>query len=75
MNNQVVVLTLFLALLGSNAALADAYKKDPVGVMKANGVSDAEITAVMAGDLETLKSLNGDEGYQSFLLINHGNDH
>lgn len=64
----------FLKKLGEDAALLDAYKKDPQGVMRANGLSDDEIQAVMSGDKSQLKSLGGEEEFQTYIVVNHGND-
>ncbi|AZQ11248.1 MULTISPECIES: hypothetical protein [Shewanella] len=64
----------FLKQLGEDAALLEAYKKDPEGVMRANGLSEDEIQAVMTGDKSKLRSLGGDEEYQTFVVVNHGND-
>ncbi len=64
----------FLKQLGEDAALLEAYKKDPKGVMRANGLSEDEIQAVMTGDKSKLRSLGGDEEYQTFVVVNHGND-
>lgn len=41
--------------------------------MRAHGLTDEEINAVMSGNMETLKTLSGDENYQSYLVISHGN--
>lgn len=62
----------FLKKLGEDAALLEAYKKDPQGVMRANGLSEDEIKAVMSGDKSQLKSLGGEE-YQTIVVVNHGN--
>lgn len=64
----------FFTQLGQNAQLMEDYKQDPEAVMRAHGLTDEEITAVMTGDMEKLKNLSGDESYQSFLLVNHGNN-
>ncbi|MCH1928771.1 hypothetical protein L9G16_01105 [Shewanella sp. A25] len=66
-------LTDFFTQLGQDAKLMEAYKQDPEAVMRAHGLSDDEINAVMAGDMEKLKALSGEENYQSYLLISHGN--
>lgn len=42
--------------------------------MRAHGLTDEEINAVMTGDMEKLKVLNGDQNYQTFVLVNHGNN-
>ena len=64
----------FFTQLGQDAQLMEDYKQDPEAVMRAHGLTDEEITAVMTGDMEKLKNLSGDESYQSFLLVNHGNN-
>ncbi|MBT1444883.1 hypothetical protein KJI95_10150 [Shewanella sp. JM162201] len=64
----------FLKKLGEDAALLEAYKKDPQGVMRANGLRDDEIQAVMSGDKSQLKSLGGEEEFQTYIVVNHGND-
>ncbi|EDQ01623.1 hypothetical protein [Shewanella benthica] len=51
----------FFEKLGSDSDLMDAYKKDPAGVMKANGLSDEEIKAVLSGESKKLKILSGDK--------------
>ncbi|QSX29034.1 hypothetical protein JYB88_12320 [Shewanella cyperi] len=67
-------LTDFLKKLGEDATLLDAYKKDPEGVMRQHGLTDEEIAAIMAGDMQKLKGLTGDGNYQMFVIINHGNN-
>ncbi|WP_144213471.1 hypothetical protein [Shewanella donghaensis] len=64
-------LTTFFTQLGSDAKLLEAYKKDPRGVMAANGLSNQEIEAVMSGDKKQVKTLAGDADMKSFLLIHH----
>ncbi|WP_110456456.1 hypothetical protein [Shewanella algidipiscicola] len=49
----------FFEQLGSDAALLDAYKRDPKGVMKANGLSDEAIEAIMSGDKARIDQLVG----------------
>ena len=66
-------LTDFFTQLGQDAKLMEAYKQDPEAVMRAHGLSDDEINAVMAGDMEKLKALSGEENYQSYLIIYQGN--
>lgn len=63
----------FFTQLGQDAQLMEDYKQDPEAVMRAHGLTDEEITAVMTGDMEKLKNLSGDESYQSYLVISHGN--
>lgn len=64
----------FFTQLGQDASLMEAYQLDPEAVMRAHGLSEEEIEAVMLGDMERLKSLSGDGDYQTFLLVNHGNN-
>ncbi|MGS0673969.1 hypothetical protein [Shewanella sp. 0m-4] len=59
----------FFEKLGSDAKLLEEYKQDPQGVMKANGLADDEIQAVISGDENKLKGLSGSKGIQSFLLV------
>ena len=47
----------FFQQLGMDAALLEAYKADPEGVMQDNGLSDEEIAAVMSGDKEQIDAL------------------
>ncbi|WP_198782758.1 MULTISPECIES: hypothetical protein [Shewanella] len=63
----------FFTQLGQDAQLMEDYQQDPEAVMRAHGLTDEEITAVMTGDMEKLKNLSGDENYQSYLIISHGN--
>jgi hypothetical protein len=63
----------FFTQLGQDAQLMEDYQQDPEAVMRAHGLTDEEITAVMTGDMEKLKNLSGDEDYQSYLIISHGN--
>ncbi|QFU23575.1 hypothetical protein FM038_016260 [Shewanella eurypsychrophilus] len=65
----------FFEKLGSDSDLMDAYKKDPEGVMKANGLTDEEIATVMSGDTNKLKSLSGDQAQtRSYILVNSHNN-
>ncbi|MDO6619896.1 MULTISPECIES: hypothetical protein [unclassified Shewanella] len=64
-------LTEFFTQLSSDAKLLEAYKKDPRGVMQANGLSDKDIDAVMSGDMAQVKSLVGDVELKSILLVHH----
>lgn len=64
----------FFTLLGQDASLMEEYLQNPETVMRAHGLSDEEIDAVMSGDMENLKSLSGDGDYKTFLLVNHGNN-
>ena len=64
----------FMKNLGQDSQLMTDYKQDPRGVMRANGLSDEEIDAVMTGDEAQLKSLSGDDDYQAYVIIHHGND-
>ncbi|QLE86236.1 hypothetical protein FLM48_14845 [Shewanella sp. Scap07] len=63
----------FFERLGTDAKLLDAYKKDPVGVMQANGVTDKEIKVVMSGNDSDIKKLLGDDKSRSAYLIIHAN--
>ncbi|MCL2918296.1 hypothetical protein [Shewanella litorisediminis] len=67
-------LTDFLKQLGEDAALLEAYKKDPEGVMRQHGLSEDEIQAIMSGDKAKLKAFGGEEQYQSLVVIYNGND-
>lgn len=64
----------FFTQLGQDAQLMEDYKQDPEAVMRVHGLTDEEINAVMAGDMEKLKTLSGDQDFQAFLLVNHGNN-
>ncbi|MFB2652105.1 hypothetical protein [Shewanella seohaensis] len=64
----------FFTQLGQDAQLLEDYKQNPEAVMRAHGLTDEEINAVMTGDMEKLKALSGDQDYQAFLLVNHGNN-
>ncbi|WP_088210568.1 hypothetical protein [Shewanella sp. Shew256] len=64
----------FFTQLGQDAQLMEDYKQNPEAVMRAHGLTDVEINAVMTGDIEKLKVLNGDQNYQTFVLVNHGNN-
>lgn len=45
--------------LGSDAALATEYEKDPDGVMQRAGLSDEERTAMIEKDYAAIKALTG----------------
>jgi len=45
--------------LGSDAALASEYEKDPEAVMKRAGLSDEERKAMLEKDYDTIKRLTG----------------
>lgn len=45
--------------LGSDAALAAEYDKDPDGVMQRAGLSDAECRAMVEKDYAAIKKLTG----------------
>lgn len=64
----------FFTQLGQDAQLMEAYQQDPESVMGAHGLTDEEISAVMTGDMTKLKVLSGDQNYQTFILVNHGNN-
>ncbi|QDF75979.1 MULTISPECIES: hypothetical protein [Shewanella] len=65
----------FFQKLGSDAALLEAYKADPEGVMQDNGLSDEEIAAVMSGDKEQIDSLSGDSSdTQAYLIVTNPDD-
>lgn len=75
MENDMSKLSDFFEKLGSDAALMEAYQKDPEGVMKANGLSDEEIQAVLTGDKTKLKQLSGDSvDTKSYMIITNPND-
>lgn len=57
----------FFTQLGQDAQLMEDYKQNPEVVMRAHGLTDEEINAVMTGDMEKLKTLSGDQDYQAFL--------
>ena len=63
----------FFTQLGQDAQLMEDYKQNPEAVMRAHGLIDEEINAVMSGNMEKLKTLSGYENYQSYLVISHGN--
>ena len=63
----------FFTQLGQDAQLMEDYKQNPEVVMRAHGLTHEEINAVMSGNIEKLKTLSGDENYQSYLVISHGN--
>ncbi|ASJ97442.1 hypothetical protein [Shewanella marisflavi] len=65
----------FFQKLGSDAALLEAYKADPEGVMQNYGLSDEEIAAVMSGDKEQIDSLSGDSSdTQAYLIVTNPDD-
>ncbi|MFV7770927.1 hypothetical protein [Shewanella marisflavi] len=65
----------FFQILGSDAALLEAYKADPEGVMQDYGLSDEEIAAVMSGDKEQIDSLSGDSSdTQAYLIVTNPDD-
>lgn len=45
--------------LGSDAALADAYHKDPKTVLERAGLSDEEQRAMLEKDYDAIKALTG----------------
>ena len=59
----------FFTQLSQDALLMEDYKQNPEAVMRAHGLTDVEINAVMTGDMEKLKTLSGDSSYQSTLLF------
>ena len=59
----------FFTQLGTNAALLEAYKLDPRGVMKANGLNQEEIEAVMSGDKARVSELSGDKDMVMYMLV------
>uniref|UniRef100_UPI0039A3F8D4 Extradiol ring-cleavage dioxygenase LigAB LigA subunit domain-containing protein n=1 Tax=Shewanella oneidensis TaxID=70863 RepID=UPI0039A3F8D4 len=63
----------FFTQLGQDAQLMEDYKQNPEAVMRAHGLTDEQINAVMTGDMEKLKTLSGDSSYQSYDVISHGN--
>lgn len=50
--------------LGSDAALAAEYEKDPEGVLRRAGLSDEERKAMLESDYAKIKSLTGLEDGQ-----------
>ena len=59
----------FAQLLSTDAALLEAYKADPKGVMLANGLTKQEIELVLSGDIDGLKALLGDSLMQAYFVI------
>lgn len=53
-----------MKMLGSDAALAAEYEKDPEGVLQRAGVSDEERKAMLDSDYGKIKSLTGLEDGQ-----------
>jgi hypothetical protein len=45
--------------LGQDAKLAEAYENDPDSVLRDYDLSDAEIEALKAGDLEAIRKASG----------------
>jgi hypothetical protein len=64
-----MALTAFLILLGSNAALAEVYRVDPQGAMRAHGLSEAEITAVLGGEIRQPRLHNDDGPIREYIYI------
>jgi hypothetical protein len=59
----------FFTKLGTNAALLEAYKRDPRGVMKSNGLTEEEIEAVISGDKTRISQLSGDKEMAMYLIV------
>ncbi|MGL5360943.1 MAG: hypothetical protein ACRDBI_14725 [Shewanella sp.] len=59
----------FMNKLGQDAQLLAQYQQDPRGVMRAHGLSAAEIEAVMTADEDKLKEFAGGENYQSIVHV------
>lgn len=49
--------------LGSDAALAEAYRKDPEAVLRREGLSEEEADALRRKDMEAIKRLTGVPGH------------
>ncbi|GGP44596.1 hypothetical protein [Shewanella saliphila] len=62
-------LSQFFTQLGTDAELLEAYQKDPIGVMQANGITEEEIKAVMSGDKARIRQLAGDEDMKMFQIV------
>ncbi|GGB77459.1 hypothetical protein K8B83_08665 [Shewanella inventionis] len=62
-------LSQFFTQLGTDSALLEAYLQDPEGIMRANGITDAEIAAVMSGDKALIRQLAGDDEMQMFQIV------
>lgn len=58
----------FMMKLGEDAELMAAYRKDPRGTMKAHGLTDEEIEAVMSGDTDKVKALSGNDS-DTFIVV------
>ncbi|MGI2037260.1 hypothetical protein ACRN9Z_04185 [Shewanella frigidimarina] len=61
----------FFTKLGTDAALLEAYKLDPRGVMKSNGLTQEEIDAVMSGDKTRVSQLSGDKEMAMYMIISN----
>ena len=59
----------FFTKLGTDAALLEAYKLDPRGVMKANGLTKEEIEAVMSGDKARVSQLSDDKEMAMYMVV------
>ncbi|MBR9728267.1 hypothetical protein ACFOD0_13785 [Shewanella intestini] len=64
-------LTDFFTALNQDAKMLENYKKDPRAVMQQYGLSAAEISAVLSGDANQVKSLTGDTLMKSYMLISN----
>lgn len=60
--------------LGKDAAVHDAYLADPKGVMARYELSDEEVEAMLAKDLEAVKRLSGMDQLESNGVINAHED-
>lgn len=49
----------FLQKLGEDAAFAERYSNDPRATAEASGLSGEAIDALLAGDIDQLRSLSG----------------
>ncbi|UJF21366.1 hypothetical protein [Shewanella sp. OMA3-2] len=59
----------FAEALSVDAALLEAYKADPRGVMLANGLTVEQVDLIMSGDLNALKAQLGDSLMQAYIMV------
>ncbi|WP_137226405.1 hypothetical protein [Shewanella sp. MEBiC00475] len=59
----------FFTKLGTDAVLLEAYKLDPRGIMKANGLTKKEVEAVMSGDKAQISKLSGDKEMAMYMIV------
>ncbi len=64
----------FLAKLGEDTELLEAYKKAPETTMKEFGLSDKEVTAILSGDVKQLKSLTDKASAMPILIVHYPDD-